>query len=103
MAALKTFEAALRDQIAAWHVPAQAGRFVRLAVVALLASGIVDQLLAGTVTRQALVAAIVGAVEVAYRQWGVRVAPVERVVPAALSAAAEAAPPVPPGAIPPPR
>jgi hypothetical protein len=45
----------------------QAGRFLRLAVTAFVASGIVPQIVSGTTSRTLVVAAAVGAVEVAWR------------------------------------
>lgn len=47
---------------------AQVLRFIRLAGVAFVASGVVPQLIHGQLTRGALVAAVVGAVEVGVRQ-----------------------------------
>lgn len=81
------------------HVRQQVGRFVRLVVVAFVA-----QLAAvgtGHLGRAAVVAAAVGAVEAAYRQWAVVVPLVgvrASVVPLASGAVAAGAVVVPPGA-----
>jgi hypothetical protein len=45
----------------------QVWRFARLAGGVILASGVVDQLANGTATRAGIIAAVVGALEVAYR------------------------------------
>jgi len=57
----------IKTELASTHARAQAGRFVRLAVVAFGAQ--LAALGTGHLTRDALAGVAVGAVEAAYRQW----------------------------------
>lgn len=66
---LARFRAAVRRLAHSAVVRSQASRFVRLFVVALTASGVLDKVLSGGATRTSAIAAVVGAVEVAFRRW----------------------------------
>ena len=65
---LSKIKATVTRLVASKRVRSQVGRFVRLAGATLLASGVVGALVHGTATRTSVVAALVGAVEVAFRQ-----------------------------------
>lgn len=64
---------------------AQIGRFVRLFVSAVIATGILGQVMTGGWNRTAIVAAIVGALEVAWRSFS-PVVPANWAPPAPLPA-----------------
>lgn len=62
------FEADVKVALKRYHPSEQFFRFLRLIIFGLLSSGVVDQFVGGTLTRQGFVLALVAALEVAFRQ-----------------------------------